>query len=425
MESADFLVEHALELLTLAGPASGPRVGAACRDLGLIRDGAIAASEGEIVAVGTTDEVRDLVRPTRGATVIDAAGRVAMPGFVDAHTHLVFAGPRVDEFEMRLRGAGYLEIAAAGGGIVRSVAATRAADEDALTLLGRARLDHMLRTGTTTAEAKSGYGLTREDELKQLRVVHRLSAHHDVDLVPTVLAAHAVPPEFAGDPDGYVDVIIRDILPAVADEDLAEFCDAFCDVGAFTIEQGRAVLEAGSVLGLVPKLHADEFADTGGARLAADVGAISADHLLHASDAGLTAMAAAGTIAVLLPGTAYFLRLPFAPARHMIDLGVPVALASDYNPGSSPMWSMPAVISLGCVGMGLLPAEAITAATINAAWAVGMSEEVGSLEPGKAADVVILDVADHREIAMTLGGSIVRQVVKRGRIVAGTPADTA
>lgn len=419
MESADLLLEHAAELLTLAGPADGPRRGAALRDVGVIRDGAVAVADGEIVAVGPTDQVRDAVRLSRAATVIDATGRVVLPGFVDAHTHLVFAGPRVDEFEMRLRGASYLEIAAAGGGILRSVAATREADEESLYRLGRARLDHLLRTGTTTAEAKSGYGLTRDDELKQLRVIHRLSAQHEIDLVATVLAAHAVPPEFAGDPDGYIDTVIRDILPAVVDEDLAEFCDAFCDVGAFTIEQGRAVLEAGSELGLVPKLHADEFADTGGARLAAEVGAISADHLLHASDTGLAAMAAAGTMAVLLPGTAYFLGLPFAQARRMVELGVPVALASDYNPGSSPMWSMPAVISLACVGMRLVPAEAIAAATINAAWAIGMAEEVGSLEPGKAADLVVLDVADHREIAMTLGGSIVWQVIKRGRIVAG------
>jgi imidazolonepropionase len=237
-----------------------------------------------------------------------------------------------------------------------------------------------------------------------------------------VLAAHAVPPEHAGDPDGYVAAIVREILPAVADEDLAEFCDAFCDVGAFGIEQGRAVLEAGSELGLVPKLHADEFADTGGARLAAEVGAISADHLLHASDDGLRAMAEAGVVAVLLPGTAFYLGLPYAAARRMIDHGLAVALGTDYNPGSSPMWSMPAAIALACAGMRLLPAEAITAATINAAWAIGLQEEIGSLEPGKAADLVVLDAADHREIAMGLGGALVRRVVKRGRLVIGGPA---
>ncbi len=419
MESADLLVEHAAELLTLEGSSDGPRTGVALRDIGLVRDGAVAAADGQIIAVGPTQDVRDAVRLRPDATVVDARGRVVLPGFVDAHTHLVFAGTRVDEFEMRLRGATYLEIAAAGGGILQSVAATRAANEELLVALGMARLDHLLRTGTTTAEAKSGYGLSLEDELKQLRVIHRLSAQHDIDLIPTVLAAHAVPPEFAGNADGYIDAVVDEILPAVADEDLAEFCDAFCDVGAFSIEQGRAVLEAGSELGFTPKLHADEFADTGGARLAADVGAISADHLLHASEAGLAAMVHAGTMAVLLPGTAYFLGLPFAQARRMIDLGVPVALASDYNPGSSPMWSMPAVISLACVGMRLVPAEAIAAATINAAWAIGVAEEIGSLEPGKAADLVVLDIADHREIAMSLGGAIVHQVIKRGRLVVG------
>lgn len=419
MHSAELLIEHAAELVTLAGPHDRPRTGAAHRDLGVVADGAIAAADGQIVAVGPTAQVRDTVRLDSGATVIDAAGRVVLPGFVDPHTHLVFAGSRAHEFEMRLRGATYLEIAAAGGGILRTVAATREADEDTLVRLGLARLDGMLRCGTTTAEAKSGYGLSVDGELKQLRAIHRMSASHEVDLVATVLAAHAVPPEFAGDPDGYVDLTVREILPAVADEDLAEFCDAFCDIGAFTLEQGRAVLEAGADLGLIPKLHADEFSDLGGARLAADLEAISADHLLHASEAGLAAMARAGTVAVLLPGTAYFLGLPYAAARRMIEMGVAVALATDYNPGSSPTWSMPAVVSLACVGMKMLPAEAIAAATINAAWAIGMAEEVGSLEIGKAADAVVFDAADHREIAMSLGALLPCQVVKRGRLVVG------
>lgn len=419
MHTADLLVEHAAEVLTVASPSPGPRVGAALREVGLIRDGAVAAADGQIVAVGPTPQVRDAVRLEPGATVVDASGRVVLPGFVDPHTHLVFAGDRIAEFERRLAGASYLEIAAAGGGILSTVAATRAADEETLVALGLARLDRLLRSGTTTVEVKSGYGLTVEDEVKQLRVVHRLSARHEVDLIATVLAAHAVPPEFARDPDGYVRLVTEEILPAVADEDLAEFCDVFCDVGAFTAPQARAVLDAGSALGLVPKLHADEFADLGGARLAADAGAISADHLLHAAEDGLEAMAESGVIAVLLPSTAYFLGLPFAPARRMIALGVPVALGSDYNPGSSPTWAMPAVISLACVGMRLLPAEAIAAATINAAWAIGMAEEVGSLESGKAADLVVLDVGDHRELAMHLGAPVVRQVVKRGRLVAG------
>ncbi len=417
MLSADLLVEHAAELLTLAGAHSGPRTGAALCDVGLVTDGAVAVLEGQVVAVGSTAQVRASVVLAPDATVVAAHGCVVLPGFVDPHTHLVFAGSRADEFEMRLRGATYLDIAASGGGILRTVAATRAADEEALVRLGLARLDRMLRLGTTTAEVKSGYGLSLADELKQLRAIHRASAAHEIDLVATVLAAHAVPPEFAGDPDGYVTLVTQEILPAVAEEDLAEFCDAFCDVGAFTLPQGRRVLEAGAELGLIPKLHADEFSDLGGARLAAELGAVSADHLLRASEAGLAALAEAGTVAVLLPGTAFYLNLPYANARRMIEMGVPVALATDYNPGSSPTWSMPAIISLACIAMKMSPAEAIAAATINAAWAIGMAEEVGSLEPGKAADMTVFDVPDHREIAMPFGSSLVRQVIKRGRVV--------
>ncbi len=418
MLSADLLVEHAAQLLTLAGGHGGPLTGAALGDVHLIADGAVAALDGQIVAVGPTAAVRADVHLSPQATVVDARECVVLPGFVDPHTHLVFAGSRADEFEMRLRGATYLEIAAAGGGILRTVTATRAADEDTLVQLALSRLDRLLRCGTTTAEVKSGYGLTLADELKQLRAIHRASAGHQVDLVATVLAAHAVPPEFAGDPDGYVAHVADEILPVVAEEDLAEFCDAFCDVGAFTIPQGRRVLEIGAELGLVPKLHADEFADLGGATLAAEVGAISADHLLQASDAGLAALAAAGTVAVLLPGTAFYLRLPYANARRMIEMGVPVALATDYNPGTSPTWSMPAVIALACVGMKMSPAEAIAAATINAAWAIGMAEEIGSLEPGKAADMTVCGVSDYREIAMAFGSPLIRRVIKRGRVVA-------
>ncbi|MDQ7858771.1 MAG: imidazolonepropionase [Armatimonadota bacterium] len=419
MHVADLIVLHAAELLTLAGDPAGPRVGPALAEVGLVTDGAVAAADGQIVAAGPTPEVLDLVRPARRARRIDATGRAVLPGFVDPHTHLIFAGDRTDEFERRLRGASYQEIAAAGGGILSTVAATRAADEETLVRLGWGRLDRMLACGTTTAEAKSGYGLTVDDELKQLRAVHRLSARHDVDLVATLLAAHAVPPEFAAAPDAYVALITDDLLPLVADEDLAEFCDAFCDVGAFTVEQSRAVLEAGDDLGLRPKLHADEFADVGGARLAAELEAISADHLLRASDDGLRAMAAAGVIGVLLPGTAFFLGLPYADARRIIEQGVPVALATDFNPGTSPTWSMPAVIALACAGMKLTPAEAIAAATINAAWAIGLADEVGSLEPGKAADLVILDAPDHRALAMHFGAPLVRTVVKRGRVVVG------
>lgn len=414
---ADLLIVHATQLLTLAGANARPRTGVALADLGLIHDGAVAAAEGVIVAAGGTAQVMDEVSPTPRCAVINAAGRVALPGFVDSHTHLIFAGSRADEFELRLAGASYQEIASRGGGIISTVWATRAAAEDELVALGHARLDRMLAHGTTTAEAKSGYGLTVEDELKCLRVTHRLSAVHEVDLIPTFLGAHAIPPERRNDPDEYVRLVIHEMIPAVVEEDLAEFCDVFCETGYFTTQQAREVLTAGEEAGLDPKIHADELTDLGGARLAADIGAVSADHLLHASEDGLRAMVASETIAVLLPGTAFYLGLPYARARRMIDLGVPIALGSDFNPGTSPTYAMPMVIALACLGMRLSPAEAIAAATINAAHAIGMAEEVGSLEPGKAADIVVLDLADYRQLPMQFGTNPVHTVVKRGQVV--------
>lgn len=413
---ADLLIVNAGQLLTLAGPNEWPRTGRSLRELGLVRPGALAAADGVVVAAGSPEQVLDEVSLAPGGTRVDAGGAVVLPGFVDPHTHLVFAGSRADEFAQRLGGATYQEIARRGGGIVSTMRATREASEDELIALGRGRLDRMLSHGTTTVEAKSGYGLSLEDELKLLRAIHRLTAVHEADLVPTFLGAHAVPPE-AGAADAYVRLVIDGMIPAVVEEDLAEFCDVFCEDGAFTPEQSRAVLAAGAEAGLLPKIHADELSDLGGARLAAEVGAVSADHLLFASDEGLSAMAATGTMAVLLPGTAFFLGLPYARARRMIDLGVAVALATDFNPGTSPTYSMPMAVALGCIGMRLDPAEAIVAATINAAHAIGAAEEVGSLEPGKAADALILDLADYRELPMAFGTNPVRTVIKRGRPV--------
>lgn len=413
---AELLIVNAGQLLTLAGPNEWPRTGRALRELGLLRPGALAAADGVIIAAGTLEQVLDEVALAPGGVRIDADGAVVLPGFVDPHTHLVFAGSRADEFAQRLGGATYQEIARRGGGIVATMRATREASEDQLVALGRTRLDRMLAHGTTTVEAKSGYGLSLEDELKLLRALHRLTAVHEVDVVPTFLGAHAVPPD-AGGGDAYVRLVIDEMIPAVVEEDLGEFCDVFCEEGAFTPEQSRAVLTAGAEAGLLPKLHADELSDLGGARLASEVGAVSADHLLCASDDGFSAMAATGTMAVLLPGTALFLGLPYARARRMIELGVAVALATDFNPGTSPTYSMPMAVALGCIGMRLDPAEAIVAATINAAHAIGAAEEVGSLEPGKAADALILDLADYRELPMAFGTNPVRTVIKRGRVV--------
>ncbi|HET6781712.1 MAG TPA: imidazolonepropionase [bacterium] len=416
-QSVDLLITHAAQLLTIAGNNGHARSGDGLADLGLVTDGAVAVADGVIVAAGSTAQVLDEVRPSTGSTTIDARDAVVLPGFVDPHTHLVFAGSRADEFEMRLAGATYQQIASRGGGILSTMRATRAATEDDLLALGSLRLDRMLLHGTTTVEAKSGYGLSVEDELKSLRVVHRLSALHDADLVPTFLGAHAVPPEFAGDPDGYVRLVIEEMIPAVVEEDLAEFCDVFCDVGAFNPDQSRSVLLAGHEAGLDLKIHADEMSDQGGARLASELEAFSADHLLRASEEGLRAMAESGTLGVLLPATALFLGLSYAPARRMIELQVPVAIGTDFNPGTSPTYSMPMVIALSSLGMKMTPAEALVAATINAAHAVGMAEEVGSLEPGKAADLVILEMEDYRQVAMAFGVNPVRTVIKRGRVV--------
>lgn len=415
--AADLLIINAGQLLTLAGPNEWPRTGEALREIGLVQGGAVAAADGVIVAAGPTAQVLDEVALAAGGVSVDAGGRVVLPGFVDPHTHLIFAGSRADEFVLRLRGATYQQLAAQGGGIVATMRATREASEEELVALGRRRLDRMLAHGTTTVEAKSGYGLRVEDELKILRAIHRLTAAHEVDVIPTFLGAHAVPPEHHADPDAYLTEIVDEMLPAVVEEDLAEFCDVFCEEGAFTPAQARAVLLAAAEAGLDPKIHADELSDLGGARLAAEVGAASADHLLRSSDEGLSAMAATGTMAVLLPGTALFLGLPYARARRMIDLGVAVALATDFNPGTSPTYSMPMAIALGCIGMRLDPAEAIAAATINAAHAIRAAEEVGSLEPGKAADVVVLDLSDYRELPMAFGANPVHAVIKRGRVV--------
>jgi imidazolonepropionase len=349
--------------------------------------------------------------------VIDAGGRLVMPGMVDPHTHLVFAGSREYELEMRLNGATYLEILRAGGGILATTRKTRAATEEELAWETKKRLNRFLLHGVTTVEAKSGYGLTVEDELKMLRVAKRLNEEHPVDIVSTFMGAHAVPPEYKENPDAYVDLVIEEMIPRVARENLAEFCDVFCEEGVFTVEQSERILEAGKRHGLRPKLHADEIEPMGGAELAARVGAVSADHLLKVSDEGIRRMAEAGVVAVLLPGTAFFLMAEYARARHMIDQGVPVALATDRNPGSSPTESLPLIMNLACLQMKMTPAEVISAATINAAHAVSRARQVGSLEPGKQADILILDAPNYPYLQYHFGVNLVDTVIKKGKVV--------
>jgi imidazolonepropionase len=378
--------------------------------------GAVVRCEGhDIVFVGEARE-HDRLFPTPD-TVLDAAGGTVLPGFVDPHTHLPFAGYREDEFDRRLAGTNYAEIAASGGGIVATVAATRRATFDELLALTLHRLDLQLACGTTTTEAKSGYGLDLDNELKQLRVLREAGRRHPVEIVPTAMPAHEVPPEWRHDPNGYVELVVSRIHPAIAAEGLAEQVDVFCERGVFTPDQTRRLLAGAGRNRWRIHLHADELCDLGGAALAAEVGAAAAAHLLHASAEGIAAMARRGVIAIALPGVSFFLRDRFAPARALVDAGVPVAIATDCNPGSSHTESMPAVIALACLGAGLSSEEAIVGATLNAAAALGRADRLGTVETGKQADLVVLDAPSPKHLVYHFGVNLVRHVVKAGRVV--------
>ena len=407
---ADLVIRNASQLLTLAG-TKGPRAGESMSQLGMIEGGAVAVKEGRIVFAGKTEECE-----LKSEKEIDASGRVVMPGFVDSHTHLVFAGSREEEFELRLKGTSYMEIAQKGGGIKSTVKKTRQASKDELINLAEPRLDDMIRWGTTTAEVKSGYGLNTETEIKMLEAIRDLNARHPVDLVPTYLGAHDLPEEFSDNREAYVSQVLE-AIPEVTRNKLAKFCDVFCEEGFFTVEESRRILEAASEHGLLLKLHGDELKPSGGAELAADLGAVSADHLVFVSSKGMNAMRNAGTMAVLLPGTSFFLRKGVAPGREMVDTGVAVAIATDFNPGSSPISHMPIVVGLGCLLYGFTPAEAITASTLNGAWAVGLGQELGSLEPGKKADILILRVESYLQVPYWFGSNPVAVVVKNGELV--------
>ena len=391
-------VLHASQLITVAGPKR-PRVGAELAELAVIRDGGMLIREGKIEIVGSSEEV---AKNARDAEIIDAGGRVVLPGFVDAHTHLVFAGNRLDDFERRAHGETYEQIARAGGGIWSTVKKTRAASGEDLFNQAQTHAEWFLHCGTTTIEAKSGYGLTVEDELKILRVVRRLNEEKPLEIVPTFLGAHAVPREM--DADKYIDVVIDEMLPRIAKEKLAEFCDVFCERGYFTIEQSRRILTAAQKLGLRLRIHADQLTDSGGAQLAGELKATTADHLEKTDEQGIAAMKSAGVQPVLLPGSIYALGSTAYPrAREMIDAGLAVVLATDFNPGSSPTPSMPMILSLACTQMKMSPAEAITASTINAAYSLNRGDKIGSLERGKLANFSIFDCEDYRELAYWFG----------------------
>ncbi|HMA54853.1 MAG TPA: imidazolonepropionase [Acidobacteriota bacterium] len=416
MKAADLVVAGCRELVTCAGPL--PRRGKGLRQVGLVENGWVASSKGVIVFAGSEDGFLAEVAPDPGAVTIDGRGMVALPGFVDAHTHLPFAGARAREFGLRIQGWTYQQLAERGMGIQTTVRATRAASLDDLVGLSLKRLDRMLLTGTTTVEAKSGYGLNLEDEVKQLEALRDAGALHPVDVVPTFMGAHDVPPEYRDKREEYVRLLVETLIPEVRQRGLAEFFDIFCEPGAFSLEETLTLATAAKAAGFKVKIHADEFVSLGGAELAAEVGAVSAEHLIAVSDQGIARLAASDTAAILLPGVSFFLMMDKrAPARRLIDAGAAVVLASDFNPGSSHIGSMPFILQLGVFTLGMTVEEALNACTGNAACAVGRQGAVGSLESGKKMDLLLCDVPDHVSLAYEAGRNPVRTVIKNGKVV--------
>jgi imidazolonepropionase len=409
---SSLVVLHASQLITLAGPKRA-RVGSQLSELAVVHDGGMLVHDGVIVAIGSSAEIE---KNAGDSDVIDARGRVVLPGFIDAHAHPLFAGNRLADFERRARGETYEQIAAGGGGIWSTVEKTRAATETELLNQAKRHANWFLKCGTTTVEAKSGYGLTLEDELKILRVIRRLNEETQIEFVPTFLGAHAIPRECRA--DQYVELVINDMLPRVVSEKLAEFCDVFCERDYFDIEQSRKILAAAKKLGLKLRIHADQLTNSGAAKLAAELEATTADHLEKTDGKGIAAMKSAGVQPVLLPGSVYALGSTDYPcAREMIEAGLAVVIATDFNPGSSPSPSMPMMLSLACTQMKMSPAEAMTASTINAAYSLNRGDKIGSLEQGKLANFSIFDCEDYREVAYYFGFPQTHSVYVRGRRV--------
>ncbi|MBS3790319.1 MAG: imidazolonepropionase [Candidatus Thermoplasmatota archaeon] len=407
--SIELIVKNCSELHTMRGPRRA-RVGEEMKNTGLIEDGALAVDEDKILDVGNTKEIE---KKYDAEKIVDASGKTVIPGFVDPHTHLVYAGSREDELIMKIRGKTYMEILEAGGGISRTVKATRSASKEELKEAMRKRMDKMLEYGTTTAEAKSGYGLDLENEIKSLEVIKDMSDEHPIDVVPTYLGAHSLPPEFDNTKE-YIDYCVREVLPKVKEKGLAEFCDVFCEKGVFDAEESQKLLKKAKVLGLKVKVHADEIENIGCSKMASEVGAISAEHLVKTSDSDIERMAEAGTIGILLPGTPFMLMEDeYSPARKMIEKGMPVALATDLNPNC---WteSMQMIITLACLQMKMTPSEALTASTVNAARALDR-KDIGVLQEGKRADFLILDVPNHMHIPYRFGVNLVEEVYKSGK----------
>ena len=413
--TARLLIKNAAQLITMSGYSDHPAIKEKMSQIGLIENGAVYIEDGTIVEVGSSNEMVAKYKDSVALTEqIDAVGKVIAPGLIDPHTHLVHAGTRENEYAMRLQGKTYMEIMEAGGGIHATTRATQKASHEELFEQSRERLNQFLLHGVTTVEAKSGYGLTLEHEIKQLEVAKQLHESHPVDVISTFMGAHAIPLSEKSNPETFVTKVISEMIPEVANRKLATFNDVFCERGVFTPDQSKRILEAGKEYGLIPKIHADEIEPYAGAELAASVGAISADHLLRVSDQGIKDMADAGVMGVLLPGTAFFLMADFAQGRKMIDAGVGIALSTDANPGSSPTLSLPFIMNLGCLKMGMTPEEVLTATTINAAHAIGCADVAGSLEVGKKADITIFDVPNYLTLSYQYGMNHVDTVIKGG-----------
>ncbi|NLK50365.1 MAG: imidazolonepropionase [Candidatus Cloacimonetes bacterium] len=410
----DLIIHNACQIATVGG-SPGPRKGDQMQDVGIIHNAALAIHQGKVLACASNNTI---LQKYHAAELIDAEGALITPGFVDPHTHPVFVHTREDEFAMRIAGATYVQIAQAGGGIRSTIASTRDADHELLFTLAKQRIRRMIQQGTTTLEAKSGYGLDTASELKQLEVIKALAEDLPIDIVPTFMGAHEYPAEYKNDHEAYLKILTQEMIPAVQKQGIARFCDIFTEAHVYDISESRRVLSCAREHGMQLKMHADEIEPMGGAELAAEMGCISADHLGAATDAGILAMKEAGVIPVLLPATLFSLRSKtYARARFMIEKGLPVAIATDYNPGSCNCDSMPLTMSLACLQMGMSPEEALTAATINAAYSIGMGERKGSLEPGKDADLILWDIPSLNFIPYHLGSSHIQCVYAKGRLV--------
>lgn len=409
------LLSNIRQLVTVRSGGKPTKTGREMRELGILENASILIEDGIITWIGNASDFTNTLLPD--ADTLDASSFVALPGFVDAHTHAVFAGSRENEFASRAEGKTYQEIASGGGGILSTVTATRAATKKELKKTASRRLDAMMKHGTTTVEIKSGYGLNEESEVKMLEAITELADEHFMTIRSSFLGAHALPPEFRDRRSDYIDLLCNRMMPYIVKRKLAQFCDVFCETGYFSVEESRQILQKARANGLGLKLHSEEFNAIGGAQLAAELRATSVDHLEHIPDEAIGALKHGGTVAVLLPGVSFFLRNPYAPARKLIDAGVPVAIASDFNPGSCMSFSMPLMMTIACTQMSMTPEEAITASTLNAAAAIGVSDQRGSLEIGKRADVILYDIPDYRYLAYHFGVNLASKIIKNGTIL--------